>query len=144
MKKLFLCSILAIICGSCETSTFIASDIECFDSCIKEQDGYFIKLLNLGERPFSLKIDELTRKKNQYHIKGVILDNVNQDTIPYPCLYQISPDGHRYKIEKKLCMGNMSGIFDCRFERSHQMDSLRIVIDAVGYQGAAYIITDKS
>ena len=75
-----------------------------------------------------------------FKIKGTIIDDVNQDVVPYPCLYLVTADGLKYRIKKELCKGNISGNLDCCFEWSTQKSKPLIAIKAIGYSGSIYII----
>lgn len=144
MKKLqILCCVCVILLGACATSSKVSTgcNMERIDSGIEKEGGCFVPRVILGERPVVLKLDELTKTGTQYHIKGVIIDNVNNDTVPYPCLYQVSADGERYRIDRKLPIVHENGLFDCSFKSCSTKP--QIVIDAVGYQGAAYIVVPK-
>ena len=141
MKKLsFLCCLCAILFLACATSSKLSTccDMQWMYSPIEKEGDWFVPLLILGERPFELNY-ELTKTGTQYHIKGVIIDKVNNDTVRYPCLYQVSAEGERYRIVRKLCLSDVNGLFDCSFKSCSRKPC--IVIDAVGYRGAAYIVT---
>ena len=140
---LFVISLLTIvIIGACSCSKKITSsyNVSRFDSYVVEEDGFFVKHYELGERQFAFYIDTLSRTGNLLKIKGTIIDDVNQDVVPYPCLYLVSADGLKYRIKKELCKGSISGNLDCCFEWNTQKSKPLIAIKAIGYCGSIYII----
>ncbi len=140
---LFVILLLGIVViGACSCSkknrnSYIFSR---FDSDLFEEDGFFVKHYELGERQFTIHLDTLSKAGNMLKIKGTIIDDVNQDIVPCPCLYLVSSDGSRYRIIKELCMGDTSGNFDCCFEWDTQKNNLLIAIKAIGYCGSIYSI----
>ena len=131
-----------VIIGSCSFSKKNTRHyhISRFDSYFGVEDAFFVKHYELGERQYEFNIDTLSRTGNLFRIKGTIIDDVNQDTIPYPCLYLVSSEGSKYRIIKELCMGNISGDIDCCFEWNSQKSKPLIAIKTIGYCGNIYMI----
>lgn len=144
---LFVIILLAVvIIGACSCSKKImrSYQISRFDSCVVEEDGFLVKHYELGDRQFAFYIDTLSRTGNLFKIKGMIIDEINQDVVPYPCLYLVSADGLKYRIRKELCQGNISGNLDCCFEWDTKKSKPLIAINAIGYCGSVYIIEIKN
>ncbi|MBQ6725305.1 MAG: hypothetical protein IJQ89_01895 [Bacteroidales bacterium] len=146
MKKVLLILFFASLLGACAFSTKTAKeyDIECFDSGIVEENGFYVKRIILGNRFFSIHIEELTKKDDSIRFKGVLIDNKTTDTIslvPTVCL--ISGECPKYKIEKEFYVGNYPGKFDFAFQWDFRKGHPKIVIDALTYHGGVYIIKPK-
>ena len=137
---------MTVVIGACSCSKKIASSylISRFDSDLVEEDGYFVKHYELGERQFTFHPDTLSKTGNLIKIKGTIIDDVSQDIVPYPCLYLLLLDGSRYRIIKELCTGDISGNIDCCFEWDSQKSNLLIAIKAIGYCGGIYSIEPQA
>lgn len=142
MKKGVFLFFLMLILGACMNSRtlFRKYDIVCTDSCFAEENGFFIKKYVIGDRLFSVQIEEATRRGDVFRLKGIVFDNVCNEGAPYPYLCLVSVDGSKYKIDKELCRGDSSGKFDCVFKWDIPKEDLRIVIDALGYHGMVYDI----
>jgi len=134
--------LVIVVIGACSCSKKITRGylISRFDTDFVEENGFFVKHYELGERQFTFHLDTLSRTRNLFKIKGTIIDDVNQDIVPYPCLYLVSSNGSKYQIIKELCMGDFSGNLDCCFEWDTQKNNLLIAIKAIGYSGSIYII----
>ena len=145
MRRIILYVIILLatfIIGSCSCSKKNTRNyhVTRFDSYFGLEDAFFVKHYELGERQYEFNIDTLSRVGNLFRIKGTIIDDVNQDTIPYPCLYLVSSEGSKYRIIKESCMGNISGDIDCCFEWNSQKSKPLIAIKALGYCGNIYMI----
>lgn len=144
---LFIIILLTIVIAescSCAKEVTGSYHISRFDSCVVEEDMFFVGHYELGERQFVFSIDSISRVGNVFTIKGTTIDSINQDVVPYPCLYLVSKDGLKYRIKKELCMGNVSGNIDCCFEWNIQKSKPLIAIKAIGYCGSIYKIETES
>ncbi len=118
MRKIGLCVILVFFLESCTPLKPVSKvyDVTCVDTCIVEENGFFVKRYIIGDRPFSIRIDELTRNGEKFRIKMTVIDNVCNENVPYPCLYLVSVEGSQYRIDKEICTGDISGNIDCIFK----------------------------
>ena len=145
MKRISLFVIVLLVtvalgACSCSKKNMRICHISRFDMYFVEEDGFFVKHYELGERQFTFQLDTLSRAGNLFKIKGTIIDDINHDVVPYPCLYLVSADGSKYQIKKEMCMGDISGNLDCCFEWNTQKSKPLIAIKAIGYCGIIYII----
>lgn len=115
-------------------------DLECVDSGIENNDGYYEPLHILGDRPIELRMRKVTKNGDRYRIKGTVLDKVCLGNAAYPSLFLVTSERPNYKIIRKLCVGKITGDFNCTFKWDKQTSDPIIVIDAVGYHGAAYSV----
>lgn len=111
------------------------------ESGIKEIDGYFEHCLNLGERPLEPHI-RITKNKKIFKLSGIVNDGITGESLTHIKLFLVSENHSIYKIEESLEVNflDSSDCFESIFQWDFQSKSPVVVIDAVGYQGAAYII----
>ncbi len=142
MRKIGLCVILVFFLESCTPLKPVSKvyDVTCVDTCIVEENGFFVKRYIIGDRPFSIRIDELTRNGEKFRIKMTVIDNVCNENVPYPCLYLVSVEGSKYRIDKEICTGDISGNIDCIFKWNSPKETSLIVVEALGYHGGVYVI----
>ena len=146
MRKIVYIVMLPVILlvGCVFSKTISGNDIiSRFDSGIAEENGFFVKRYESGARPFTFQIDKLSMNSNVIRIRGSITDDINQDAVPYPCLYLVSDDSLKYRIDKELCIGDILGNIDCCFEWDNQTSNLLIAVSAIGYCGAVYVINSQ-
>ena len=138
MKRTFLLVFLATTLAACTQSKMVIMNVGSSDV---EEDGYYVKRLMMGDRPFDVQMKELSRKGGRFRLKGTVVDQVGNDGVPYPILCLVSVDGSRYRIVKELCVGDVFGNFDCIVEWEYPKEGVpHIVIDALGYRGTVYAI----
>ena len=144
IEKLSIAFFSAFFIGACTTSKKITEtyDLVCFNSDIVEENGYFVKRYVLGDRSFTVQIKELTKDGDMFRFKGRVIDN-DYDIVPYPYMCLISIEGSKYRIVKKLCIGDVSGNLDCVFKWESSAATPQIAIDAVGYHGAVFYLEPK-
>ena len=138
MKRTFLLVFLATTLVACTQPKMVIMNV---GSSVVEEDGFYVKRLMMGERTFEVQMKELSRKGDMFRLKGTVVDQVSNDSVPYPILCLVSIDGSRYRIVKELCVGDVFGNFDCIVEWEYPKEGAPyIVIDALGYRGTVYAI----
>lgn len=132
--------LLALIVSSCATFKTVTEnyELECINSCIIEENGYIVKRTILGDLPFSVRVNKISKHGNMFRINVTIIDDEEHEKVPYPSLFLVSVEGSKYKIEELLCIGNIGGDIDCKLNWESEKDTILIAIDAPGYHGSVY------
>ena len=116
-------------------------EISMLESGIKEQVGCFDNWINLGERPLNISTN-IIRHGNKFKINGIVTDAVTDEPITHFKLYLVSKNVSKYIIidELNVFYPDSNEYFECNFKWDFPSEYPHIVLDAAGYQGAAYII----